>query len=97
MTVTATAGSMIPATGAWIILPLTTYQSYIHAHFLKSFDPDSFSLFNSHGYESYLGSSLFHVWFGPDQLTIAAVAATIQQNKLMPYVKHRFYLLECPS
>lgn len=35
--------------------PLTAYQSYVHGIFLKSFLPESVSLFTSRGYESYLG------------------------------------------
>lgn len=35
--------------------PVTAYQSYIHALFLKFFDSESVSLFTSRGYESYFG------------------------------------------
>ncbi|KNA20327.1 hypothetical protein SOVF_053420 [Spinacia oleracea] len=38
--------------------PLTAYQSYVHGIFLKSFLPESVSLFTSRGYESYLGKLL---------------------------------------
>lgn len=38
--------------------PLTAYQSYFHGVFLKVFDPQSVSLFNSRGYESYIGKLL---------------------------------------
>ncbi|XP_044468997.1 probable dolichyl pyrophosphate Man9GlcNAc2 alpha-1,3-glucosyltransferase isoform X2 [Mangifera indica] len=38
--------------------PLTAYQSYVHGLFLRYFDPESVSLFTSHGYESHLGKLL---------------------------------------
>ncbi|KAK1578510.1 hypothetical protein Q3G72_030818 [Acer saccharum] len=38
--------------------PLTAYQSYVHGLFLRSFDPDSVSLFTSRGHETYLGKLL---------------------------------------
>ncbi|KAJ9173070.1 hypothetical protein P3X46_016244 [Hevea brasiliensis] len=38
--------------------PLTAYQSYVHGIFLRYFEPASVSLFNSRGYESYLGKQL---------------------------------------
>uniref|UniRef100_A0A803M4E7 Alpha-1,3-glucosyltransferase n=1 Tax=Chenopodium quinoa TaxID=63459 RepID=A0A803M4E7_CHEQI len=38
--------------------PLTAYQSYVHGIFLKSFLPESVSLFTSRGHESYLGKLL---------------------------------------
>ncbi|GAV75662.1 Alg6_Alg8 domain-containing protein [Cephalotus follicularis] len=38
--------------------PLTAYQSYVHALFLRYFDPDSVSLFTSRGHESHLGKLL---------------------------------------
>ncbi|CAO2825423.1 unnamed protein product [Amaranthus hypochondriacus] len=38
--------------------PLTGYQSYIHGVILKSFLPESVSLFTSRGYETYLGKLL---------------------------------------
>lgn len=38
--------------------PLTAYQSYVHGIILKSFLPESVSLFTSRGHESYLGKLL---------------------------------------
>uniref|UniRef100_A0A5B7BIZ4 Alpha-1,3-glucosyltransferase n=1 Tax=Davidia involucrata TaxID=16924 RepID=A0A5B7BIZ4_DAVIN len=38
--------------------PLTAYQSYFHGLFLRSFHPDSVSLYTSRGHESYLGKLL---------------------------------------
>ncbi|WJX65886.1 dolichyl-P-Glc:Man9GlcNAc2-PP-dolichol alpha-1,3-glucosyltransferase [Trifolium repens] len=38
--------------------PLTAYQSWIHAVFLRFFHPASVSLFTSRGHESYLGKQL---------------------------------------
>lgn len=40
--------------------PLTAYQSYVHGLFLRYFDPESVSLFTSHGYESHLGLVSLH-------------------------------------
>ncbi|GAB4832306.1 hypothetical protein Ancab_006317 [Ancistrocladus abbreviatus] len=41
--------------------PLTAYQSYVHGLFLKSFLPESVSLFASRGHESYLGKLLMRL------------------------------------
>lgn len=38
--------------------PLTAYQSYVHGLFLRTFHPDSVSLYDSRGHESYFGKLL---------------------------------------
>ncbi|KAK9269100.1 hypothetical protein L1049_000869 [Liquidambar formosana] len=38
--------------------PLTAYQSYVHGLLLRSFHPNSVTLFTSRGHESYLGKLL---------------------------------------
>ncbi|KAK9135766.1 hypothetical protein Syun_015096 [Stephania yunnanensis] len=55
--------------------PLTAYQSYVHAQFLKFFDPESVALVTSRGHESPLGKFLMRLTVLSSDLVIFFPAA----------------------